>query len=83
MSDDVRDPATRVRPADPSATPFSPDYEYRILSLPRGTGRAEARQLLTEQAEYGRWELARVQISFGGGRRVWLRRRIMRVERTL
>ncbi|GAB3268538.1 hypothetical protein GCM10027456_54310 [Kineosporia babensis] len=72
-----------MRPADAGATPFSPDYEYRVFSLPRGTGRAQARQLLTEQAEYGRWELARVQISFGGGRRVWLRRRIMRVERTL
>jgi hypothetical protein len=38
--------------------------------------------MLTEHAEYGRWELARVQISYGGARRVWLRRRIIRVERT-
>ncbi|WP_246572953.1 DUF5703 family protein [Kineosporia corallincola] len=82
MSDNVRDLVPRVRPADAGAVPFSADYEYRIINLPRGTGRSEARQLLTEQAEYGRWELARVQLSFGGGRRVWLRRRIMRVERT-
>ncbi len=79
----MRDPATRVRPADPSATPFSPDYEYRILSLPRGTGRAEARQLLTEQAEYGRWELARTLLFAGGERKVWLRRKIIRVRSTL
>ena len=63
-------------------TPISADYEYRVISLPRGTSRSDARRMLTEHAEYGRWELARVQISFGGGRRVWLRRRIMRVERT-
>jgi hypothetical protein len=65
------------------SNPLSADYEYRTISLPRGTSRSEARRLLTEHAEYGRWELARVQISFGGARRVWLRRRIIRVERTL
>lgn len=65
-----------------AATPISPDYEYRFFRLPRGTSRSEARRLLTEHAEYGRWELARVQISYGGARRVWLRRRIIRVERT-
>lgn len=79
----MRDLAPRVRPASATATPFSADYEYRVFTLPRGTGRSQARQMLTEQAEYGRWELDRVQISFGGGRRIWLRRRIMRVERTM
>ena len=58
------------------------DYEYRVLTLSRHTSRAEARQLLTDHAEYGRWELAKVQLYMGGGRRVWLRRRIMRVART-
>ena len=58
------------------------EYEYRVLSLPRGTSRAEARQLLTEHAEYGRWELARVRVSMSGHRRVWLRRKIIRVVRT-
>ncbi|WP_461021379.1 DUF5703 family protein [Thalassiella azotivora] len=57
-------------------------YEYRVLTLPRGTSRGEARQLLTEHAEYGRWELARVLVYVGGARRVWLRRRILRVRRT-
>lgn len=78
----MRDLASTVRPASADAAPFSADYEYRVFTLPRGTSRAESRQLLTEQAEYGRWELARLQMMFGGGRRVWLRRRIMRVERT-
>lgn len=58
------------------------DYEYRELLLPRQVSRAQARQVLTEHAEYGRWELARVRLYTGGVRRVWLRRRIMRVQRT-
>ena len=59
------------------------DYEYRVLQLPRTLSRADARRLLTEQAEYGRWELSRVRLYAGGVRRVWLRRRIIRVQRTL
>jgi hypothetical protein len=59
------------------------DYEYRVLSLPRGLSRADARKLLTEHAEYGRWELSRVRLYAGGARQVWLRRRIIRVKRTL
>jgi hypothetical protein len=58
------------------------EYEYRVLTLPRGVSRAEARQLLTEHAEYGRWELAKVRLYLGGARRVWLRRRILRVQRS-
>ena len=57
-------------------------YEYRTITMPRGTSRSEARQLLTEHAEYGRWELARVRLYLGGARQVQLRRRIMRVERS-
>lgn len=58
------------------------DYEYREIALPRTMSRAQALQVLTEHAEYGRWELARVLIFEGGRRRVWLRRRILRVSRT-
>jgi hypothetical protein len=57
-------------------------YEYRELSLPRSVTRDTARSMLTEYAEYGRWELARVRIYPDGRRRVWLRRRVMRVQRT-
>lgn len=59
------------------------EYEYRLLTLPRGTSRGDARKVLTEHAEYGRWELARVRLRLGGTRQVWLRRRIMRVQRSL
>ncbi|MCI2237685.1 DUF5703 family protein [Paenibacillus sp. TRM 82003] len=70
--------------ADTSSTGRRPgdQYEYRVLTLSRETTRAEARQLLTEQAEYGHWELARVRLYLGGARRVWLRRKIIRVART-
>lgn len=58
-------------------------YEYRLITLPRGTSRSDARALLTEHAEYGRWELARLTLYVGGARTVQLRRRILRVQRTL
>ena len=57
-------------------------YEYRVLTIPRSTSRNDARRLLTDEAEYGHWELARVQLFMGGKRRIWLRRRILRVVRT-
>jgi len=58
------------------------DYEYQQLYLPRGTTRGEARRLLTDHAEYGHWELARLLLFADGSRRVWLRRRVIRVVRT-
>jgi hypothetical protein len=58
------------------------EYEYRVLTFDRHTSKAEARQAVREHAEYGRWELARSVIYVGGIRRMWLRRRIMRVQRT-
>lgn len=58
-------------------------YEYRVVSIPRSTSRSDTRRLLTDEAEYGRWELARTSIYTGGDRKVWLRRRIIRVESTL
>jgi len=61
---------------------LSASYEYREVSLPRGTSRDIARSVLTEYAEYGKWELARLRLYPDGRRRVWLRRRVMRVNRT-
>ncbi|WP_439649040.1 DUF5703 family protein [Herbidospora cretacea] len=53
------------------------------LFLPRGTSREAARRLLTEHAEYGHWELDRLRLYSDGSRRVWLRRKIIRVVSTL
>ncbi|HMO10119.1 MAG TPA: DUF5703 family protein [Actinotalea sp.] len=58
-------------------------YEYRVLTIDRTTSRSDASRLLTDQAEYGRWELARTRLYAGGARKVWLRRKIIRVASTL
>ena len=58
-------------------------WEYRVLRIPATTSGGDARRLLTEEAEYGRWELARLRLYAGGERRVWLRRKIIRVRSTL
>lgn len=80
--------STRLRPGH-EVTPRSADFgagashfQWRVVDIPRSITRAETRQLLSEQAEYGRWELARTQVFIGGSRRVWLRRRVLRVERS-
>ena len=58
-------------------------YEYRVVQIGRETSRGDARRLLTDEAEYGRWELARTLVFAGGRRKVWLRRKIIRVQSTL
>jgi hypothetical protein len=58
-------------------------YEYRVLTLPDTANQRDARRLLTDEAEYGRWELARSKLFPGGRRKVWLRRKIIHVQRTL
>ncbi len=57
-------------------------WEFREISMPRGTSRDEAKALLVEHAERGHWELARLRLYADGRRQVWLRRRIIRVVRT-
>lgn len=57
-------------------------YEYRTLTIPRSTSGSDARKMLADEAEYGRWELTRSRLYAGGERRVWLRRKIIRVSST-
>jgi hypothetical protein len=79
----TEDPTLLPVPIPPVDLPaVDGEYEYRVLNVPCGTPRSEVRRLLTEHAEYGRWELARVRLAFGGRYQVWLRRRIIRVVRT-
>jgi hypothetical protein len=59
------------------------EYSYRVLYLPRGTSRDTARQILTDHAEYGRWELAVLRLNPDGSREATLRRPIIRQVRTL
>lgn len=58
------------------------EYEYRVLTFPRGVSRADMRRALIDHAEYDHWELARSALYVGGVRRAWLRRKIIRVRRT-
>ena len=58
-------------------------YEYRVLTIPRTASRSDAQRLLTDEAEYGRWELARSVVYVGGERKVWLRRKAIRIRSTL
>jgi hypothetical protein len=62
--------------------PRASHLETRTVVIPAPVSRAEAREMLTDEAEYGKWELARVLLYRGGARRVWLRRRAMKVRRT-
>lgn len=57
------------------------EYEFRDIYVPRGVSRTAATRLLTEHAEYGHWELARLRLYPDGSRRVRLRRRIIRQVR--
>ncbi|GAA0946506.1 hypothetical protein GCM10009554_42440 [Kribbella koreensis] len=59
------------------------EYELQQFEVSRTETRGAVRRLLTEHAEYGGWELARLRRYPDGTRRVWLRRRIIKVMRTL
>ncbi|GEL93431.1 DUF5703 family protein [Cellulomonas composti] len=58
-------------------------YEFRVVTIPPSISRSDAQRQLTEAAEYGRWELARTVLYVGGERKVWLRRKVIRVRSTL
>jgi hypothetical protein len=57
------------------------DYSYLVLYIPRTTSRDAARQMLTDHAEYGHWELSRMRLYADGSRKATLRRPIIRQAR--
>ncbi len=38
-----------------------PEYSYRVVYLPREASRDATRRILTDHAEHGDWELARLR----------------------
>ncbi|MET3163988.1 UNVERIFIED_ORG: hypothetical protein ABIB19_002409 [Arthrobacter sp. UYEF10] len=58
-------------------------YEYLVLTVSPDDSLPDARRRLVEHSEYGKWELERSKLYLGGGRRFWLRRRVMHVQRTV
>jgi hypothetical protein len=58
------------------------EYEYRIMFFARDVSRGDLRRAAAAEAEYGHWELSKLCLYVSGRRKVWLRRRIIRVQRT-
>ena len=58
-------------------------YEYLVLTVGPEDSLSEARRRLVEHSEYGKWELERSILYVGGGRRFWLRRKVIQVQRTV
>jgi hypothetical protein len=58
------------------------EYQYRVMVFGSSVSAGDLRRAIAQEAEYGHWELSRLLLYFGGMRRVWLRRKIIRVERT-
>jgi hypothetical protein len=56
------------------------EYEFQRFSLPRTISRSAVRRMLTDRAEYGGWELARLRLFPDGSRKVELRRHIIRMR---
>ena len=59
-----------------------PEYSYRVVYLSRDMSRDAARRILTDYAEHGDWELARIRLYADGSRKATLRRQIIRAVRT-
>ncbi|GAB2494503.1 hypothetical protein GCM10027030_29840 [Luteococcus sediminum] len=59
------------------------DFEVQQVSLPHTVNRHQVRKLLTEEAEYGHWELHRLRRYRDGSTRAWLRRKVIKVRSTL
>lgn len=59
------------------------EYEEQRVRLSRELSRNAVRKLLTDRAEYGGWELARLRRYRDGTRDVWIRRKIIRMRATL
>lgn len=68
--------------ADRRAPGRGVEWEFRRLTIPREVSRKAVTRYLVERAEYGGWELDRVRITPDGTRRVVLRRKIIRQQRT-
>jgi hypothetical protein len=62
----------------PAMTVRRVEYEVERVRLGRHLSRNAVRQWLTDHAEYGGWELARLRRYRDGTRDAWIRRKIIR-----
>ena len=56
------------------------EYEVERIRLGRHLSHNAVRQLLTDHAEYGGWELARLRRYRDGSCDAWIRRKIIRMR---
>ncbi|MDO4251842.1 MAG: DUF5703 family protein [Rothia sp. (in: high G+C Gram-positive bacteria)] len=64
-------------------TGFDQRFEYLMLTVEPAENLHDARSRLNDHSEYGRWELVRSVILYGGRRRYLLRRRVIKVSKTV
>lgn len=58
-------------------------YEYRTFTIPRSVSRGTPAACSPTRPSTAGGSLARTRVYLGGNRKVWLRRKAMRVESTL
>ena len=58
------------------------EWEFDEVAFASELSRSAVRRMLVERAEFGGWTLDRLRILPDGSRRVLLRRKIIRVQRT-
>lgn len=80
----------RLHPSDASVASLpvprgrsAADYEFQVVTLPRGTSLTLARAEVADEVDRGRWDMVRTRMYVGGARKVWMRRRIIRMRSTL
>jgi Family of unknown function (DUF5703) len=59
------------------------EYEVERVRVGYHLPRSAVRQLLTDHAEYGGWELTRLRRYRDGTRDIWIRRKIIRTVATV
>jgi hypothetical protein len=59
------------------------EYQYRVMVFPSGVSPGDLCRAVAQEAEYGHWELSMLRLYFGGRRKVWLRRKVIRVQHTV
>lgn len=58
------------------------EFEVGQIKVPRWVTNRQTQRVLTDQAEYGGWELVRLRRYRDGSREAWLRRKVIKVRRT-
>lgn len=58
------------------------EYEFERITIPRDFSRSFVTRLLVDRAEHGGWEIDRLRVLHDGTRKVVLRRKIIRQQRT-